>query len=600
VSESTAQDNHVHREEVTAGVPPLALKRSWFHRVVAFALPSETVSFASALAGAVMFWQLSAGEGPRYFFRMPQPWGPLAFSLSSLVLCLVIAFIGSRRPGPLWPRLWVAALAATNAAVAGLVVYTAFARSLPSWLATPYPLHALSLSAAVSAAVLMPRFLRLHPLQYSVQLIAPVSLALFVTLAWNGAVIYMNQKIAAERQTILTLAAWFDDAALQLREAASEDFTSSDGAGSGVNDDEEIEKALAGLEPPRTFPEIDTQRWEAVGVLERTGHLKSGELIRAIRVFALALVDTVSTDRVPAVRLPRFRMRQSSSSPEYVDAANLVFERAAGIGLRYYDAVGRWLPALSKIEVGPPASDVAARRKEINDHIAVLLREPHSWWWGLLLDASRDKSNTSASMSALLRQPFLDTLRPAADGPSGLGPTWRRTALRVPSPCERVDRMQIENRTKIPAPDETLTEEQLQQQRDGLATYYIGERYDVQATARCFAYHPPIRTATDADDLIVFEVRLRYRVANRESRGKTPCAESQCWPSLGGVPPGTKPASVTVLVDLPEGAPARYQDEVASALHSVFDTHGITLTQAMEQQPDGRQALKFVLTGVPR
>jgi hypothetical protein len=116
-----------------------------------FALPSETISATSLVVLAVLMGVLSYGEDTRFFFRLT--YSPMWLSGPAALLCALIAWRGSLRPGPLAPRVWVLLLGVANLALFGVGVYVRFAPRLPSYLLDPFPFHAIVLSSAVAAAV---------------------------------------------------------------------------------------------------------------------------------------------------------------------------------------------------------------------------------------------------------------------------------------------------------------------------------------------------------------------------------------------------------------------------------------------------------------
>ena len=160
----------VHREAVTTRTPPMVFGAvRGLARLGTLALPSETISFASLATGAVLFGLLSFSETERFFFRMSSWWLPLALSTGAFAVSAFIAWRGSLRPGPVGPRWWALALTMANAVLALAAAAAGLLLTVPRWLADPYPLHALSLSAALATVVLIPRLIPTHPLRSRVQ-----------------------------------------------------------------------------------------------------------------------------------------------------------------------------------------------------------------------------------------------------------------------------------------------------------------------------------------------------------------------------------------------------------------------------------------------
>ena len=162
-----------HRERQSAIPDPLAAG-SLAQRLGTLGLPAAMLSWASLLAllSVLAAVQHSAQLRAAYRFFLPLPW--LA-ALGAAALAGAVVAAGSRRPGPLWPRLWALALAALASAIA----IAALVR--PAGLPTAQ-LHALITATLAGALALAPRLARIHPDSDWTQRVAPASLLLVLAL----------------------------------------------------------------------------------------------------------------------------------------------------------------------------------------------------------------------------------------------------------------------------------------------------------------------------------------------------------------------------------------------------------------------------------
>lgn len=584
----------VHREVVAAHTPPTVFGAvRGLGRLGAFALPSEMISIASLATAVVVFATVTVRESQRFFFRMPAWWVPLLFSLPAVLLCLLIAWRGSKRPGPTSPRWWVMGLIVVNAMLVLAELAAGLLPRVPGWLSDPFPLHALAVSGAVGSVVLLPRLIRAHPLHYRVQLLAPLSLGGAVAIAWILSSIYIDHEIDAEKHTLETMAAGLDEAKAGLLQAVHFDYTATD-IDSGDEDMRRTEATLAGMVMPALLPLPDSRRWQAAGVLERSGNLPPGRLERAVRDLIDAVTATTAPDALPVLRVGRFQWNGDSAA--YVPTPEADFERAADLILRYHATARTWLPTLDRLQPGVVAGQARSAQQEISDRIARLRRHATTAWVAMHMTKGKLGVDPPGGLTEVLGAPLSEVARPIGDMAFWMALPWRRTpSLRGDDgSCQQV-RPRVTNRQLIPAPDDLLTEEQRFEQQEGFATYYIGQRFDALGMVRCFAYHPPFGAATDPDDLIVIELRLTYAV-HRELRAAAPCLGLPCG-SGPVLPASTTPSTVVVLIDIPSGiAEQGYSDAVSGALQAALLDKGLTVKRTSEAQPDGRRALRFELS----
>jgi len=162
-----------HRERQSAIPDPLA-PGSLAQRLGTLGLPAAMLSWASLLALLSVLAAVQHSDHLRaaYRFFLPLPW--LA-ALGAAALAGAVVAVGSRRPGPLWPRLWALGLAG----LASVIALAALVR--PAWLPTAQ-LHALITATLAGALALAPRLARIHPDSEWTQRVAPASLLLTLAL----------------------------------------------------------------------------------------------------------------------------------------------------------------------------------------------------------------------------------------------------------------------------------------------------------------------------------------------------------------------------------------------------------------------------------
>lgn len=585
----------IHRESVTSRTPPTVFgaSRGPF-RLLAVALPSEMVSAASLITIGLVFASLSFNESQQYFFRMKSWWLPPAFSAVGLVISLLIVLVGGRRPGPLWPRVWAILLVLLNATLvlaalaAGVLppAATGMLPAVPLWLADPFPLHSLTISVTAGTGVLLARLVPVHPMHLSVQAAAPVASAVFMVLAYWPSAIYIASEIAAEKRILEAMASRLNEATRDLTTAAHFDYT----APAEEGETQRVDEALAGLALPTELPLPDSRRWRAAGVLERGGEMKPGQLETSVRAFIDAIHDVSLPDALPPLRGGRFRLNPTDAT--YFQDPDQRFERPVDLALRYYRPAAAWLPLLARLEQGPVAAQAVERRRDIAAGLAPLARQGDSAWrsWQIQLLDDLDPPGRLAEVLAL---PMGVGTPAALDAQSWTRLPWRRAnALRGPAgPCDATG-PRVTRRESIIAPDDRLSEEELEERQLGLATFYIGTIIDAFAVIRCFAYHPPFGDGRDPDNLVVTEMRLNYSVSGRVLPSPNVCRSMPC--GRGAIiPQSDMPSSVELLIDIPPGADANFQNEVGAALAPAVK--GGTLgAQDTHTQPDGRTAVRFL------
>jgi hypothetical protein len=593
VNNGVTDEIELHKEAVTPLTPPTVFGATrGVYRFLTFGLPSEMISLFSLMAGAALFAILSLRETERFFFRMPTWWSPLSLSIPALLFSLLIAWVGSRRPGPLLPRVWVAFLAAVNASFIVVELASGMMKTPPLWLVDPFPLQPLALSAAVSTFVLLARVLfRTHPLNHSVQLIAPVSMFFFLLVAGGVSWRYVTQQVDAERHTLETLASRLDMASTAMRAAAHFDYSTD-----GEEDEEQqlrVESALNRLIVPDRLSLPDSRRWAAASVLERGGQLPPGRLTQSVHDLIDAIAEVMTPDMLPEVRGARFGW--DNRNEKYVESPNRRFERSADIVLRYYTSAAAWLPILERVQQGPVNDYASARQRDVDNRIRELRKYATTAWIAMRLTGDSNAVRPPGTLADVLNTALAEAAQPIGNVPVWQGLGWRRSRdlARATGPTCEVTRPLEKDVHLIPVPDDQLTDEERLAHEHG-TSYYMGRQFTARSMMRCFAYHAPYNGATDPDDLIVVEFRVIYE-QHRQLSSSTHCQGLPCGSGIV-LPDSTVPQSVTLIVDVPGNiSDKRYGDEISATLESVLAGKVGKVERNYEAQPGGRQALRFLL-----
>ena len=137
----------------------------------AWAMPSTTLSVTSALVIVGVSYYLQRNDAVRQMFEVPWPeeypgTAPTTIFFAALLLSALIAGVGSVRPGPIIPRLWVLLLAGGTLVGACL--------SVGGFLANDGLLHAVSVGCGLGTLTLAARLIRLRPKQAVLRWIAPM------------------------------------------------------------------------------------------------------------------------------------------------------------------------------------------------------------------------------------------------------------------------------------------------------------------------------------------------------------------------------------------------------------------------------------------
>ncbi len=143
----------------------------FLERIGTLGLPAATLSLGSLLTFAVVLAALQHSAALRSDYSLPARWLWLV-ALGSAALAWSIVGVGSRRPGPLWPRLWALSLALTASLAAIGTLVQPLMQS--SWLPSAQ-LHAVVTAVLAAVLSLTPRLARIRPDSAWIARIAPLT-----------------------------------------------------------------------------------------------------------------------------------------------------------------------------------------------------------------------------------------------------------------------------------------------------------------------------------------------------------------------------------------------------------------------------------------
>jgi hypothetical protein len=586
------RDREPHRELVRQDYPPhLFGAARHVGRIGSLALPSETITVASIGAAALLFGIVSFSEATRFFFRLT--FSPLWFTIPAFLLSWLIAWRGSKRPGPILPRIWALSLMLLNlaACLAGLWL-EGFPHSAPAILRDPYPLHAVAFAGAIATAVLLPRLYPMHPLKRLVQTIAPLSLGVVLAVTVIPVILFMNWEMNAERQTIQTMSARLNAAAVRLKDAASFPYSAGSLRQFRQNRDR-IESTLAILrESPDGVSLPDATRWRAAGILERDGKIPPGALEKSAIDLIDAVHSVVTEGRIPELRTGRYipygqnldRYQANDEAARRPHGEVPLFEPPAGIGAVYYRGASAWFTHIAPLGRFQTGDHYHARMADIEGHLSELADRAPTRWWAEMMKPRTGRA-PEFNLAPAFETRLSEKLNPLADVRSWSGLRWGSfLAAQRSAPC-RVLQQYLLNEQPIPAPPESLTDEQ----RQSGHVFYLGVKYDAKAAAQCFAYDPP---ADGSNAPLVVELRLFYEAKGQQSLTSRPCdAENlrikgagRCW-SLS-MPSDAMPDHFALFVDVPpdRAGQANYPQTVSQAFTNSVDRLNAGPVQAAAPQ----------------
>jgi hypothetical protein len=254
-----------------------------------WALPSTTLSFASATVLVFVTAYLLRNPEMRALFLLPSPWGPVT-ALAAAVLAGGVAWQGRVRPGPFLPRLWALSLAVLGVALAVAIPVATGDPRAPA-------LHAAAVGAFGAALTLLPRLGRLRPTSPWLLRLAPVSLGITLLLVLPAASAVGSRVLGAQQDRVAAQIAALHRSAGLVRSVAGEDWQHlSEHATASAQEVERL-KALHPGEVAR-----DRDLWRVAAVLDREGQLAEGVVdLQSALVYAL---DPARTPKVSSLRAP--------------------------------------------------------------------------------------------------------------------------------------------------------------------------------------------------------------------------------------------------------------------------------------------------------
>jgi len=160
--------------QIVALCPEPLAPGSFIERLGTLGLPAATLSIGSLLTFVIVLAAVQHSAALRSDYSLPAVpvrWLWLV-ALGSAALAWSIVGVGSRRPGPFWPRLWALSLALT----ASLVVIGTLVQPLlqSHWLPSAQ-LHALVTAVLAAVLSLTPRLARIRPDSVWIARIAPLT-----------------------------------------------------------------------------------------------------------------------------------------------------------------------------------------------------------------------------------------------------------------------------------------------------------------------------------------------------------------------------------------------------------------------------------------
>ncbi|WP_295588286.1 hypothetical protein [uncultured Lamprocystis sp.] len=160
--------------QIVALCPEPLAPGSFIERLGTLGLPAATLSIGSLLTLVIVLAAVQHSAALRSDYSLPAlpaRWLWL-IALGSAALAWSIVSIGSRRPGPFWPRLWALSLALAASLV---VIGTLVQPLVPSHWLPSAQLHALVTAVLAAVLSLTPRLARIRPDSVWIARIAPLT-----------------------------------------------------------------------------------------------------------------------------------------------------------------------------------------------------------------------------------------------------------------------------------------------------------------------------------------------------------------------------------------------------------------------------------------
>jgi hypothetical protein len=375
------------------------------------ALPAPLLSFASAVAFAVVWAILQLEPAKRELFVLPFPWGFAVGAVAAGIAWGVVVRCRSR-PGRPWPRIWALALAGAN---------SGFALLAAVFHGEPWPLT-LVFAGLAAALTLAPRLLKFRPHSAMLQRIAPLTLALVLVLILPSA---CEVRDAVAHQTehrvdrhIRQFRLW----TTEVQQITGFDWRRME------DSPEAAAKVADRLKALRFAGELaDAELWRSAATLG-----KEEELAVAARGLMDAVVAGLAPERVPRVsflREPALRWDHQEKRWEEYSA----FPRLSEITGTYHQELGRLFAELALEDAaaaGPKQVDLrqhhAAQRSVLQSHLNVMAGTWANNWAVFKVPGHGELiGREEAPLDEVLKAPFAN----GSAGTFAAADLWRLTEL---------------------------------------------------------------------------------------------------------------------------------------------------------------------------
>ena len=314
-----------------------------------WALPSTTLSIASAAVLALVAIYLQRSPELRALFLLPAPWGLVtAAAAAGLAGCVV--WKGRARPGPLSPRLWALFLAVLSSSLAITLLAQGGSPGHPR-------LHAVAVGALGAALALLPRLGRLRPTSRWLLSLAPVSLVITLLLAVPAANAVESRVLAGQRNRVAARVGELRQWAEIVRAVAGHDWPRlADHVTASAH---EVEK-LQALRPGEVAHDRDL--WRVAAVLGQEEQLAQGFV--DLQSAVVEAFDPGHTPKVSSFKEPSLYWDHPREAPGTWRESGS-FAGLSGIVGSYHREVGRLLAEITVIQPAEsPALAALAGRLE--------------------------------------------------------------------------------------------------------------------------------------------------------------------------------------------------------------------------------------------
>jgi hypothetical protein len=334
--------------------------------VGSWALPSTTLSIASAVVLALVAIYLQRSPELRALFLLPAPWG-LVTAAAAAILAGCVAWKGRARPGPLVPRLWALFLVVSSSVLAVALLAQGGSPGRPR-------LHAVAVGALGAALTLLPRLGRLRPTSRWLLSLAPVSLVITLLLAVPAANAVESRVLAGQRDRVAARIGELHQWAEVVRTVAGHDWPRL--ADHVTASAQEVEK-LQALRPGDVAHDRDL--WRVAAVLGQEAKLAQG--LVDLQSAVVAAFNPVHTPKVSSFKEPSLYWDHPQEAPGTWRESGS-FAGLSGIVGSYHREVGRLLAEITVIQPAesPTLAALAGRLEAGRAQAAAYLRTVLGTW----------------------------------------------------------------------------------------------------------------------------------------------------------------------------------------------------------------------------